>query len=127
MTNSRFYSLLGIFSLLAIVATGICHYLLPLDYALPLTIGALMGLLLLSVGIFFVSKRTAVAENKYLFGNAFMGITTLKLFLCGGTLAAYILLGNPENKLFVIPFFLIYLTYTILEVLVLVRLAAAAK
>lgn len=127
MTNSRFYSLLGISTLIAIIAAGICHSLLPLDYALPLTVAALVGLLLLSVGIFFVSKRTAVAENKYLFGNAFMGITTLKLFLCGGSLAAYILLGNPENKLFVVPFFLIYLVYTVLEVLVLVKLAAAAK
>jgi hypothetical protein len=127
MTNSRFYSLLGIFSLVAILAAAACHYWLPLDYALPLTIGTIVGLLLLTVVIFLISKRTAAAENKHLFGNAFMGITMVKLFLCGGTMVAYVVLAEPENKLFVVPFFLSYLVYTSLEVMVLVKLAATGK
>lgn len=127
MTDSRFYSLLGISSLVAIAGAAACHLLLALDYAIPLTAGATIGLLLFSIAIYFVGKRTAIAENKYLFGNAFMGITVLKLFLCGGAMVGYILLANPENKLFVIPFFLVYLVFTVLEVIVLVRLAATAK
>jgi hypothetical protein len=56
-----------------------------------------------------------------------MGITMVKLFLCGGTMVAYVVLAEPENKLFVVPFFLSYLVYTSLEVMVLVKLAATGK
>lgn len=124
MTYSQFFTLFAVAALIAAGGAMICHALLPLDYALPLTAGIFILLALLSIGIFWVGKRTAAAKNKFLFGNAFMGLTMVKLFLCGGVAAAYILLGAPENKLFIIPFFLIYLSFTLLEVVALVRLAA---
>ncbi|MTB50185.1 hypothetical protein [Lewinella sp. W8] len=124
MTYPRFFQLFAAAALIAAGGALTCHALLPLDYAVPLTVGIFILLSLLSLGIFWVGKRTAAAKNKFLFGNAFLGITMVKLFLCGGVAAAYILLGAPENKLFIIPFFLIYLTFTLLEVVALVKIAA---
>ncbi len=123
MTNARFYSLLGVFTAIAALVALACHLLLPLDYALPLTVGTILLFTVFCAGLFWVAKRTVAAENKYLFTNVFMGVTMLKLFMCGGLIAAYIFLGNPENKLFVVPFFLSYLVYTSLEIFFLIRLA----
>jgi hypothetical protein len=124
MTYPRFFRLFAAAALIAAGGALTCHALLPLDYAVPLTVGIFLLLASLSLAIFWIGKRTATAKNKFLFGNAFLGITMIKLFLCGGLAAAYILLGAPENKLFIIPFFLIYLTFTLLEVVVLVKIAA---
>jgi hypothetical protein len=123
MTYARFFTLLGIFTLVAVVISVICHVLLPIDYAIPLTVGTIVLFCAFCVGLFWLGGRTAQAENKYLFTNVFMGVTMLKLFLCGGLIAAYFFLKDPENKLFVVPFFLSYLVYTILEIIFLIKLA----
>jgi hypothetical protein len=123
MTYARFYTLLGIFTAVAVVLSLICHFVLPIDYAIPLTVGTILLFCAFCIGLFWVGSRTARSENKFLFTNAFMGVTMLKLFLCGGLIAAYFFLAGPENKLFVVPFFLSYLVYTILEIMFLIKLA----
>lgn len=124
MTNARFFTLLGIFTAVAATMALTCHLFLPINYAIPLTVVVILLFIGLCVGLFFLGKRTVASENKYLFTNVFMGVTMLKLFLCGGLIGAYVLLGEPENKLFVVPFFLSYLIYTGLEVMFLIKLAA---
>lgn len=123
MTYPRFFFLLAVFTVVAMLAAAASHYLLAIDYALPLTVGTIVLFSLFCVGLFWISHRTAGAENKFLFTNVFMGATMLKMFLCGGIIAAYALLAEPENKLFVVPFFLSYLIYTLLEIVFLVKLA----
>ncbi len=123
MTNARFYSLLGMFTAAAATLALGSHWLLPIDYAIPLTVGTILLLGSFCAGLFWLAKRTVASENKYLFTNVFMGVTMLKLFLCGGLIGAYVLLGAPANKLFVVPFFLSYLVYTGLEILFLIKLA----
>jgi len=123
MTNARFYTLLATFTAGAIVAAAAAHYLLPIGYAMPLTIGAIIMFIVITLVMFYAGKRTAGAENKFLFTNVFMGVTMLKFFLCGGTIAAYALLSAPENKLFVVPFFSSYLVYTALEIVFLLKLS----
>lgn len=127
MTYSRFFILLAVFTLVAVGGVVTSHALLPLSYAIPLSTTAIVLLLALCVGIFWLGKRTAGSENKFLFGNVFMGVTMLKLVLCGGLIGTYIFLGNPENKFFVIPFFFAYLVYTTLEIVCLVKLAAEGR
>ena len=123
MTNNRFLTLLCFFTLAAVVGALACHYLLPIGYALPLTVGTIVLFIAFCGGLFYLGKRTARAENKFLFTNVFMGATMLKLFMCGGLIAAYVFLGSPENKLFVVPFFLSYMVYTALEVTFLMKLS----
>lgn len=127
MTYPRFYRLLALATLLVAGGAALAHFSLPLAYALPLTVGTALLLLLLSPVIFWLGKRTVRAENKYLFGNMFMGVTALKLVLCGGLIVGYILLAKPENKFFVVPFFFTYLVYTALEMFFLIKLAGESK
>ncbi len=123
MTLQRFYTLLAIFTAVAVVAAVIAHLLLTIDYAVPLTAGSILLFIAISVGMFYVGKYTAGSENKFLFTNAFMGITMLKLFLCGGIILAYVFLGKPVNNQFVVPFFVTYLIYTLLEIIFLIKVA----
>jgi hypothetical protein len=127
MTYSRFFNLLAIFTLVAAAGCTAAHFLLPITYSIPLTVFTNIMLALLCVGMFILGKRTAGARNKFLFGNVFMGVTILKLFLCGGLIAAYIVLAKPDNKFFVIPFFFAYMVYTALEMVFLVKLAGEGK
>lgn len=123
MTYNRFFTLLGAFTLIALAGAFLCHYFLPISYALPLTAITIFIFICFCVVLFYFGKRTARAQNKMLFTNVFMGITMLKMFVCGGLIGSYAYLAAPENKLFVVPFFLTYMVYTLLEVLFLVKLA----
>lgn len=127
MTYAQFFTYLALTTVLAGAGAWAMHTLLPIGYALPLTVGAIPLLLAITALLFFLGKRTAGAENKFLFGNIFMGITMLKMFVCGGVLFAYSMLTTPPNNYFVVPFFITYFAFTIYEVVFLVIEAGAAQ
>lgn len=112
---------------LAVGLAGAAHYGLPLAYARPLTVVMLLLFLVLAASLFWLGKITAGSDNKFLFGNAFMAVTVVKLFLAGGIIAVYALRSDPPNKYFVIPFFTSYVVYSVLEVICLSRLAGEVK
>lgn len=125
------YGQFGLGMLIAILvsvagAVGI-YFAFDVAYATPIIIG--MGILLaLICGLmFWLGKLTAGSENKFLFGNIFMGMTGVKMLACAGILFAYITLTNPPNSLFVLPVFFVYLVFTTLEVIALVMLSREAK
>lgn len=126
MTFQRFFVLLGVATAVAGILAFASHYFLAIDYAIPLTVLTILFFCAFCIGLFWLSQRAAGAENKYLFSNVFMGATLLKFSACGGFIAAYAILGEPENKLFVVPFFVSYLVYTVLEIVFLLRLAGVA-
>lgn len=127
MTYPRFFIYLALTTVVAALLAGIAHLYLDISYAMPLTVGMMVLMLVLSITIFILGKRTATADNKFLFGNVFMGATLVKMFACGGIVVAYILLAKPPGKMFIIPFFTTYFSFTVLEVLYLVILAGEGK
>ncbi len=88
-----------------------------------LSLVAIILFFLLSVGVFYLGKYTARSTNRHTFTNVILGFTIVKMFLSGGGILMYALLAEPQDKLFILPFFLIYLLYTVFEVYVLIRLA----
>ena len=127
MTYARFLLLLGLTTVLALAGIFGFHAWLDLDYAWPFSVVTLALFLLISLALFFFGKRTAGATNRHLFGNVFLAGTLLKMMLCGTLLFVYVLLGEPQNKLFVAPFFWQYFLFTGLEVYVLMKLARVVK
>lgn len=127
MTYSQFGIGLLVSVIFAVAGCWGLHTALEVDYALPVTIG--MGILLgvICTLMFWLGKRTAGAENKFLFGNIFMGMTGVKMLFCAGVLVSYIFIADPPNALFVLPVFFVYLVFTVLEVVSLVRLSREAK
>ena len=124
MPNSRFFYLLGGVTLLAVAGLALCHWLLDIDYALPFSLLTLALFLGVSVAIFFLGRRSAGAKNRMLFGNVFLAATIAKMFLCGMLVVGYVLLGEPGSKLFILPFFWLYLVFTGFEVYFLMKLSA---
>ncbi len=76
---------------------------------------SILFFILWSVIMFFISQKAAKNENKNIFTNAILGFTFTKLFLSAGIVYVYFKLASPESKLFLLPFFGVYLIYTIFE------------
>lgn len=123
MSTSRFLTLLAIVTAVDIVGVALCHFFLPIGYALPFSVATVLLFLLITVIIFFLGRRSAGAANKMLFSNVFLGATMVKMILCGMLVVGYVFLGHPNSRLFIVPFFWSYLVYTGYEVYYLMKLS----
>ncbi|GAB5555360.1 MAG: hypothetical protein Sapg2KO_49510 [Saprospiraceae bacterium] len=122
MENSTFYKQLIFISAPTAVAVYFIHQIPALQEHLSLgwiSLGFFIGL---SVFMFLVGKRAAASENKNNFTNAFLIFLMLKLFLCASLMIGYLKIFEPETKLFILPFFSLYIIYTIFEVFFLIKL-----
>jgi len=72
--------------------------------------------ILLSIVMYNMGIAAAKSDNKNQFTNVVMGITFFKMMLSLLLILAYNKLVEPDTKLFILPFFGIYLIYTIFEV-----------
>jgi biotin transporter BioY len=72
---------------------------------------------------FILSKKAVKSANKYRFIHILLMIIMGKMFLSLVMVLAYVKLFNPTDKLFVIPFFLIYLVFTAFEIYFLEKVA----
>ena len=123
MTDRTFWlGLLGTTVITSLLVAGL-HLIPRLSEDWPLSIIAIGLFILISIGVYFFGKRTAASKNKFAFNNIVMGTTIFKMFISGGLIAAYAIIATPTDKIFVLPFFLIYMLYTAYEVYVLVKLA----
>ncbi len=124
MLTSRFLTLLALVTLLAVSGVALAHWLMPIGYALPFSVATTVIFIVVCSAIFFLGRRSAGAENRMLFSNVFLAATISKMFICGMLVVGYVILGEPESKLFIVPFFWLYLVYTGFEVYFLMNLAA---
>lgn len=88
----------------------------------PLTWIAIGIFVALSVMMYFRGYQSALSDNKNDFTNTFLGFLVGKLFLCGGLIIGYYYTVEPSSKLFVLPFFGVYIVYTVFEVMFMSRL-----
>jgi len=122
MSQKAFY--LQLFLVTAATVTG-AYFLhqLPLFAGDALLTWIAIGIfVLLSVTMYYQGYRAALSDNKHDFTNTFLGFLVGKLFLCGGLIIGYFYLAEPSSKLFVLPFFGVYIVYTIFEVVFMSRL-----
>lgn len=83
------------------------------------TIGFFFSLSLL---MFFSSAKAAVSKDKNAFTRLIMVFTMVKLFLTIAIIITYKIWIKPEGVLFVLPFFIIYIAYTVFETLFMTKL-----
>ena len=88
----------------------------------PLSWLSLFLFILLSILMYYIGKRSSTSENKNDFTNAVLGFTVWKMFLAILVIFRYSQLAQPADKLFIIPFFSIYLIYTIFETYFMMKL-----
>jgi hypothetical protein len=71
---------------------------------------------LFSLLLYYGAVKTVKSENLHSFSNFFLLATISKLFFCLAIVVVYFYKFKPSDQYFIIPFFLIYIFYTIFEV-----------
>jgi hypothetical protein len=77
----------------------------------------------LSILVYFLAKMAATSNNKYLFIYLVMFNIIFKVFASFVLIIMYNKLYQPPDRMFLMPFMFIYLTFTIFETIVMAKLA----
>ena len=78
---------------------------------------------LLSIIIYALGRAAVLSPDKTLFNSVLTVFMGGKMILSVALIFTYRYLVEPETKIFIIPFFLIYVLYTGFEIYVLTKLA----
>ncbi len=89
------------------------------DFSL-MCIGAFVAL---SIGIYFLGIQAINSSNKYSFNNLVVVNMILKMIVSVLIILIYKQINEVESRGFIIPFLVIYLSYTIFETYFLTKLA----
>ncbi len=95
----------------------------PLFYAYQdLSWWSVILFVVISVVMYYAGKWGVEHANKNIFTSLLFGFVAAKMFLSVVLILIYYLLQEPTNKLFILPFFLVYVIYTVFECVYLTRL-----
>ena len=123
MSSKSFYTFLTLTILLTVSLLFLCFFLFP-----PLSAYAKLGWasLVLFINItflmFFLGKRAIISPNKMLFSNLSMGFIFFKMVMSLMIIVAFKKMTHPASNLFIVPFFIVYLTFTIFETYLMLKL-----
>ena len=87
-----------------------------------LSLISLLFFIIFSFVLYSGGVNTAKSKNKQLFSQFFLMATVIKMFLSLAIVLIYFFLTKPSSQYFIIPFFFVYLCYTIFEVYMLTKL-----
>lgn len=76
---------------------------------------SLLFFILFTVVVFYVAENAALSSNPHTFTSVIMGVVIGKMFFSIIIILVYIKLMNPESRYFLLPFFIIYFSFTIFE------------
>ncbi|KGE89386.1 MAG: hypothetical protein ACE362_18430 [Phaeodactylibacter xiamenensis] len=122
MTAKAFYLQLALVTLIAAAtAFGINTFPQFADVQ-PIAWISLGIFVLLSVVMYYAGRKAAFSDNKHDFTNVSLGVTIGKIFIAILFILGYNQLMQPDSRFFIIPFFLMYLIYTIFETYIMMKL-----
>ncbi|MFQ5446673.1 MAG: hypothetical protein ACE5FF_07050 [Saprospiraceae bacterium] len=122
MNQRRFFSQLGILTLCVVVALFTLHHLFHQTSTQWFSLSSAVFFALLSAGVYFMAARAAVSKDKYAFTRLIMVFSFVKLFLTAILVIVYHRLEKPDSLFYLLPFFSVYITYTIFETIYLTKL-----
>jgi hypothetical protein len=122
MSVQAFFAQLAIVTLLAAAAAYGINTFPQFAGVQPIAWISLGIFVLLSVVMFYAGRNAAFSENKHSFTNVSLGVTIGNIFIAILFILGYDQLMQPESRFFIIPFFLMYLIYTIFETYIMMKL-----
>jgi hypothetical protein len=122
MNQSRFLLSLGTVSGCTAIGLFLLNRLPGFQIHALFAWGTFAFFVLFTLLAFWYGSMAARSTNKHQFTNAFMVLTMIKMLFSLMIIVGYFFLAKPANKLFIVPFFGIYLIYTIFETALLMRL-----
>ena len=123
MNHRSFFTQLGIVSLGVIILIFALNLVPAFQIFQSLTWISFIFFLSLSVLMYFIGHHSANSSNKNSFLQIVMATTFLKMFLCIGLVVVYHTIAKPESNMFVVPFLLIYIIFTIFETYFMMKLS----
>ena len=82
---------------------------------------------IISIAAYYFGQQTTDSDNKNDFSNMFIIITSFKLLFCMFMVWLYQIFTEPDDKLYVLPFFIIYIIFTIFEMYILTKLGKSGE
>ncbi|NQT78030.1 MAG: hypothetical protein HQ565_09970 [Bacteroidetes bacterium] len=103
-------------STIVVIAAGMLLFTnLPVEYYSP-AFPFIVGFFFFATIIVFYYMLKAVEKRPARFVNVFMLTTMLKLMLFLAVMVVYVLLNPEDAKPFILTYFVLYVIYTVLEV-----------
>ncbi len=123
MTYKSFFTQLLLVTLVTIVMIVLLGMVPALSNFTDLSWVTCSFFVVVSIIMFFFAHRAAMSESKYAFSNIIFGFMMGKMMLTIGLVMGYNNFMQPSTKLFLIPFFIVYLIYTIFETSFMMKLS----
>lgn len=115
MNLRRFIQEFVVFILsLSLILFGLHQHHLFSEHSL-LSIWSMLGFTLMTILIFSLGQNFSRSKNKYLYNNLIVMNFLLKLMVSILVVYLFVKQYDPEGKLYLIPFVLIYLAFTVFE------------
>ncbi len=83
----------------------------------------LAAFILLTILMYKAGQSALKSQNKNDFTNTTLGFMMGKMLLAGIIIISYNKLMEPQSKIFILPFFIVYVIYTVFETYFMMRLA----
>ncbi|RMG83311.1 MAG: hypothetical protein D6714_09985 [Bacteroidetes bacterium] len=122
MSNRRFYTQLTLLTTGLLLFMAILHGFTSLAPYWDLTLWSIGLFVVISLSVFHFGKILAPAPNKNHYTSLILGAIFIKMVLSILLLLVYSRLTHPDSRLFIVPFLIVYLAFTIFETVVLTRL-----
>lgn len=122
MSRQSFFKQLGALSILLTLLLFLLHSFAPFNGYSNLSWMSLILFILLTIGMYFGGLKATMSENKHTFTNVVLLFTIGKMVLSIVVILGYYEWAQPDSKLFIIPFFAIYVAFTIFETYFMMKL-----
>lgn len=123
MSRKSFFISLSLLTVALIIVALIMNGRGEIGKFTDFSIYSILAFALLSISMYFFGLKAARSKNKYTFNNLIIGNMILKMVLCLVIIMVYRQIYTLESRAFIIPFLIIYLSYTIFETYFLTKLA----
>ncbi len=122
MKPIQFATRLGLITILSIALIFALNFLPQISEAQSLSWTTILIFIVFSILIYFMANYSANQKNKNLFSSVILMGLLFKMVLCVLVVGIYVKVYQPTSNFFLIPFFAIYVLYTIFEVYFMTRI-----
>ena len=123
MSGREFYTQLFYVVLISVIILTPCYLLLPIKPFIALGVVGLVFFISLSIFVYKLSEKMAKSKDINAFTRLIMYNLMIKLFMSIIIVLIYYKIVEPTERLFILPFIIIYLIFTIFEAMFLSRQA----
>ncbi len=122
MNRRRFFLQLGLVTAIVLVVLIFLHIFQPFAAFKVISTITLAFFLLMSIAMYFIAAKAAISKDKNAFTSLIMLFTFGKMLLTVVLILAFQKLLKPESNYYLIPFFFIYIVFTVFETIFMTRL-----